>query len=352
MATSMPEGSGTSMGCEYPSVNTTVPLPFISARYPMPTISSSRVQPLVTPCTALKTSARVKPCTAACLSISRFTCNSAPTVSSEMPSAISAETLPLGPSTRTVLPSTLYLTPAGSEIGFFPIRDIVSILLLACESRQGSFQRPRVPLQPVQQGSEIRDQGSVRNRYQQICRNLIPDPCSLPLPHFAEQLAAHAFAACLAAGHHTLGRGHDGDSKTALDALDLVAADIHSAARTRDARQVADGCFGAAVLQVHAQHRLAFLFLGLVVRDIPLLLEDAGNLGLQLRSRNIQLLMARPDCIPDPRQKICYWVSQTQSFSFIPRSLPVLVAPSSGRTRGNVTTVVSDQSSKVIRSDP
>jgi hypothetical protein len=31
--------------------------------------------------------------------------------------------------------------------------------------------------------------------------------------------------------------------------------------------------------------------------------------------------MTRPDRIPDPRQKICYWVGQTHSFSFIPRSL-------------------------------
>jgi hypothetical protein len=34
------------------------------------------------------------------------------------------------------LPSTLYFTPLGSAIGFFPIRDIDSILQLACESRK------------------------------------------------------------------------------------------------------------------------------------------------------------------------------------------------------------------------
>ncbi len=77
----------------------------------------------------------------------------------------------------------------------------------------------------------------------------------------------------------------------------------------------------SAVLQVHAENQLAVFFLGLVVRDVALFLEDAGNLGLQLRSRHIQLLMTRPDRIPDPRQKICYWVGQTHSFSFIPRSL-------------------------------
>jgi hypothetical protein len=31
--------------------------------------------------------------------------------------------------------------------------------------------------------------------------------------------------------------------------------------------------------------------------------------------------VARPDRIPDARQKIRYWVGQTHSFSFIPRSL-------------------------------
>jgi hypothetical protein len=46
-----------------------------------------------------------------------------------------ALTLPLGPSTSTVLPSalTVYLTPAGMGIGFLPIRDIRNSFV-ACES--------------------------------------------------------------------------------------------------------------------------------------------------------------------------------------------------------------------------
>src|SRR5580692_2701229 len=71
-AASTPVGSGYSMGCEYPRLNTTVPLPFNSARYPMPTISRSRVHPLVTPSTALFTRARANPWTAACESLSRI----------------------------------------------------------------------------------------------------------------------------------------------------------------------------------------------------------------------------------------------------------------------------------------
>src|ERR1700733_4824296 len=52
-----------------------------------------------------------------------------------MPPGSMAETLPLGPSTRTVLPFslTVYLTPAGRAIGFLPIRDMM-IPFVACES--------------------------------------------------------------------------------------------------------------------------------------------------------------------------------------------------------------------------
>src|SRR6185312_2882207 len=130
----------------------------------------------------------------------------------------------------------------------------------------------------------------------------------------------NAFAARLAAGHHTLGRGQYGDAKAALHALDVVAAHVNAATGTRNARQITDGSFRAAVLEVHAQHQPAILVLRFIVRDVALLLEDAGDLGLELRCRNIELLMTRPDGIPDARQKIRYRVTQTHSFSFIPRS--------------------------------
>src|SRR5580698_5297134 len=53
-----------------------------------------------------------------------------------MPPGSMADTLPLGPSTRTVLPFslTVYLTPAGRAIGFLPIRDMMNPFM-ACESR-------------------------------------------------------------------------------------------------------------------------------------------------------------------------------------------------------------------------
>src|ERR1700678_4504478 len=231
----------------------------------MPTMSSSLVQPLVTPSTAFETSARVRPCRAASSSFSR-TASSVPSFfSSVIPVGSMAVSLPFGPSTSTVLPCTVYFTVAGSGIGFLPIRDI------------------------------------------SISWDALPD--------FAEDLAADAFAPRLPAGHYAPWRGHDADAEATLHPLDFIAADIDAAARARNARQVANGGFVVgAVLEVDPQH-------------------CAGNLGLQLRRRNIQLLVARTDGIADARHKVGYWIGQTHSLSSTPRSLrPVF----SRRTCGNV----------------
>src|SRR5579862_1724633 len=141
------------------------------------------------------------------------------------------------------------------------------------------------------------------------------------LPDFAEDLAANTFAARLASGHHAAGRGEDADAESTLHAFDLIAANVNAAAGTRDTGKVADrGFVVCAVLQVHAKNVAAVLFGRLVVRDVALFLEDAGNFCLQLGGRNIQLLVTRTDRIANTRQKVCYWIGQTHRFSFIPRS--------------------------------
>src|SRR5271168_3559493 len=142
------------------------------------------------------------------------------------------------------------------------------------------------------------------------------------LPDLAEDLAADAFAPSLPAGHHAAGRGHDADTKSALRALDLVATDVDAATGPGYARQVANSGFVVgAVLEVDTQNCAAILFRGLVVRDIAFFFKDAGNLGLQLRCRNIQLLVARTDGVTDARHKVGYWIGQTHSLSSTPRSL-------------------------------
>ena len=104
----------------------------------MPTISSSRVQPLVTPSTALLTSARASPCTAACESFSRIATMFPSFCSTLMPAGSGVSSLPFGPCTATVLPSTLTVTPLGIAIGFFPIRrhKTSSFLALAVGSQR------------------------------------------------------------------------------------------------------------------------------------------------------------------------------------------------------------------------
>src|SRR5436305_2640703 len=184
-------------------------LPFISARYPMPTMSMSLVQPVVTPVTALKTSARARPWKAACLSFWRSATRVPSFWTSVMPPGSMALTLPLGPSTRTVLPLTVYLTPVGSGIGFLPIRDMMNPFM-ACESRVAFAV---VPLQPVSR--------RLKCSYYRIEDSNLKRLCLFSLPDFAENLAADTFAAGLTAGHDTLGSSHDGDAKTSLDAADL-----------------------------------------------------------------------------------------------------------------------------------
>src|SRR5882757_9779296 len=76
-----------------------------------------------------------------------------------------------------------------------------------------------------------------------------------------------------------------------------------------------------AVPDVQAEHCAAILLSRLVVGDVAFFLEDAGDLGLQLRRRYIQLLVPRTDGVADTRHKIGYWISQTHSLSSIPRSL-------------------------------
>src|ERR1700760_1992967 len=119
-----------------------------------------------------------------------------------MPVGSMAESLPLGPSTRTVLPCMVYFTLAGNGIGFFPIRDIVLQPFVACESRPSFSDRSTAALPQT------------------------------ALPDLAENLAADAFAPGLPAGHHAARRGHDADAHAALHALDFIAANIHAASGT------------------------------------------------------------------------------------------------------------------------
>src|SRR6266436_5404961 len=223
-ATSIPAGSGYSMGCENPSVNTTMFLPFNSARYPMPTISSSFVQPLVTPSTALLTRARARPCTAAWESFSRTAMRCPSCCWTLIPAGRCVSNLPFGPWTATVSPSILTVTPLGSGIGFFPIRDI-KFLVETLLATSLCF-----PSRKTQQATSLQ-----------------------LLPNFAEEFASKSLLARLPSGHHAARRGQDVDSHATQHARNLRAPHIHPAPGTRYARHIRNrGLIIIVVLQVNA----------------------------------------------------------------------------------------------------
>src|SRR5579872_6987000 len=222
----------------------------------MPTISSSRVQPLVTPSTALFTSARARPWTAACESFSRTATRWPSFCSILMPAGRDVSSLPFGPCTRTVLPSNLTVTPLGSGIGFFPIRDIDRPWLFALGSC----------LFAVGFGYKPRANGQER----------------FFLPNLAQHFAAHALFAGLAAGHHPTRRGENVDSHASQHPRNFAAAHVDATAGTRYALGLRDSGFVVcAVFQVDPDDLVAFLFRGFEIGDVALFLQDAGNLQLQ-----------------------------------------------------------------------
>src|SRR5438876_3363345 len=122
-----PSGSGKMTGWEYPSASWRF-FPWTWARYPMPTISSLRSKPSLTPWTMFARSERIRPWSARTVRWSelRPTVRTFPSIVTDRPAGIDWASLPLGPSTFTVPSSTATLTPAGTGMGFLPIRHMVA----------------------------------------------------------------------------------------------------------------------------------------------------------------------------------------------------------------------------------
>src|SRR5215469_7901527 len=261
-----------------------MPLPFISARYPIPTISSSRVHPLVTPSTALFTRARVNPCNADCESFSRRATIWPSCCSTLIPVGTFVSSLPFGPCTATVLPSILTVTPLGIAIGFFPIRDIKKLL---------SFSY----LAAVSGDPELAAHCSSLN--------------VVSLPNLAEDLASKTLFARLPPRHHTARRRQNIDSETAQHTGNLRPAHINAAAGTRHTLDVRDrGLVVVVVLQIYSDNLVPLFFRRLEVRNVAFFLQNAGNLQLQLRSGHIDFLVPGADRIANARKHVCDRIGQ------------------------------------------
>src|SRR4051812_37859111 len=89
-------------------------------------MSSSRLNPSLTPRTLFATSARTRPWKARlfCSSLARVNCTTLFSTFTPIPGMSSVDRVPFGPLMVTALPLCLTSTPFGSSIGFFPIRDM------------------------------------------------------------------------------------------------------------------------------------------------------------------------------------------------------------------------------------
>src|SRR5688500_19420778 len=83
---------------------------------------------------ALFASARAKPCNAACSSEARSARSSSPSSLKLIPAGMGVFSVPFGPFTSSSCSWTVTVTPLGTAITFFPIRDMT--LVLSIDLRQ------------------------------------------------------------------------------------------------------------------------------------------------------------------------------------------------------------------------
>src|SRR5258708_2128422 len=157
-------------------------------------MSSSRLNPSVTPRTLLATSARMRPWNARDLpsSLERVNCTTLFSIVTPMPGTTAVFRVPLGPFTVTTFPSCLISTPFGTGISFLPIRDMGNLLT----------------------------------------RRSLPD--------LAEDFAADAALDGFLSGQHALRGRNDGKPEAAEHARDLLLVTVDAAARARNALDTVD----------------------------------------------------------------------------------------------------------------
>src|SRR4051812_38021691 len=183
-------------------------------------------------------SVRVSPCSArwSPRSVGRVTLTTASPTSTFMSWDTTWLSSPLGPLTLTTPGSTVTATPLGRSIGLRPIR------LMA-------------------------------------------------LPHEAEHLAADAALGGLAAGDHAGRGGQDGRAEAAEHLGQAVVLRVHAAARLGDALDPGDDPLAVLrVLQRHGEVREVAVLGDLVALDVALLLEQAGDLHLELGAGELHRL--------------------------------------------------------------
>src|SRR5436309_5986501 len=231
------------------------------ARYPTPWMSRRFSKPSVTPWTMLAIRLRVRPWRARCSprSVGRLTTTTRSPSASDSSTVMSRDTRssssPRGPLTRTSSGSMKTSTPEGTGIGCFPIR------------------------------------------------------LTVYLPDVRHDLAANAGAASVVARHDAARGRDDRGSHPAEDLRDLPGVDVRPPPRARHALEPGDHRLAVlGVLQPDADHVADARRADVVVVDVALLAQDPGELDLEPRRRDLDVVEVRGQPVADPRQEVGDWV--------------------------------------------
>src|ERR1700712_1885855 len=130
-------------------------------------------------------------------------------------------------------------------------------------------------------------------------------------PDEANDLAADPALLRGSARHETRRRGQDCDPHPAKHARETILPCVDPAARLRHALQARDDPLAvAAELEVDDQGIEGLALLDVIVPDIALLLQEAGELHLHLRARHRGLLVERLVGVPDAGEHVCDRIGQ------------------------------------------
>src|SRR5437016_2030018 len=217
------------------------------------------MKPWVTPVTRLFTSVRLRPHiwrprSAPSRGATVTPCS--PTLASTSFASLTLNS-PLGPFTRTDCPSTVALTPFGSETGFLPIRDI----------------------------SKLRS--------------------SAASEHAADHFPAHVFFAGARVRHHALRRGDDRKTKAAAVRTQITHRGVYTSPRRRDTLQLANDRPPFVILELNLKLLQAALELHFrITPDEALRLQYVEHAHALSRKRRLYFRCSTHLAIPDACKEI------------------------------------------------
>src|SRR5436189_3092096 len=133
----------------------------------------------------------------------------------------------------------------------------------------------------------------------------------ISLPDEAHDFAADSLLFGGARGDEPVRRRHDRDAHPAEHARQAILARVDTAAGLGHPLEVGDDPLAAsAVLQLDDQGIEALALLHVEVRDVALLLEDAGDALLETGGRHLGVLVQRLVGVANSGEHVGYWVGQ------------------------------------------